>query len=82
MRETKEEINARVDIMLPYFHLDIPVIGQSYLLFRTNLAPPYTFGCGPETPEAQLFAPEDIPFADVIMRQQPAKYTDPFLLFL
>ena len=66
-RETEEEVYAKVDILAPYFHLDIPVIGQSYLLFRANLAPPFTFGCGPETLEAELFAPEDIPFDDVLM---------------
>lgn len=64
-RETWEEAHAHVNILAPYFHLDIPVIGQSYVLFRSKLASPFTFGCGPETLEARLFDPSDIPFDEV-----------------
>lgn len=34
-RETWEEANARVEVLAPYAHFDIPVIGQSYILFRS-----------------------------------------------
>lgn len=61
-RETREEAGCEVRVLGPYAHLDIPVIGQTYLLFRAALEPPYTMNPGPETLEAALFAPEDIPF--------------------
>jgi ADP-ribose/FAD diphosphatase len=62
VRETWEEAAARVEIISPYTHLDIPVIGQAYILFRARLAPPYTFCSGPESLEVELFDPADIPF--------------------
>jgi len=36
---------------------------QAYILFRGRLAPPYTFAAQqPESLEAALFAPQDIPW--------------------
>jgi len=64
-RETREEVMAEVAIQAPYFHIDIPVIGQSYVLFRSTLAAPFTFAAGPETLEVALFEPKDIPFDDL-----------------
>ncbi|EIE26161.1 hypothetical protein COCSUDRAFT_10765, partial [Coccomyxa subellipsoidea C-169] len=64
-RETWEEASARVEIVAPYAHWDIPVIGQAYILFRARLAPPYTFWPGTESLETRLFAPEDIPFDQI-----------------
>lgn len=60
-----EEANALVNILAPYAHLDIPVIGQAYIFFRARLAEPYTFSSGPESQEVALFSPEDIPFDDI-----------------
>ena len=57
---------AVMQIVAPYAHWDIPVIGQAYILFRARLAPPYTFWPGTESLETRLFAPEDIPFDQVI----------------
>lgn len=37
-RETWEEARARVEVVAPFFHADVPAIGQSYLLFRGRLA--------------------------------------------
>ena len=65
IRETWEEANARVEIVAPYAHLDIPMIGQAYVLFRARLTAPYTFSCGPETLEVKLFKPEEIPFDEL-----------------
>lgn len=66
VRETWEEAAARVEGVAPYCHFDIPVISQAYILFRARLAPPYTFAAQhPESLEAALFAPEDIPFDQV-----------------
>ncbi|CAK0784711.1 hypothetical protein CVIRNUC_007915 [Coccomyxa viridis] len=64
-RETWEEANARVEIMAPYAQWDIPVIGQSYLLFRAKLAAPHSFSPGAESLETELFEPRDIPFDEV-----------------
>lgn len=64
-RETFEEANASVDIVAPYAHLDIPVIGQAYIFFRANLAEPYTFSSGPESEDVALFSPEEIPFNSI-----------------
>lgn len=52
-------------IMAPYAQWDIPVIGQSYLLFRAKLAAPHSFSPGVESLEAELFEPRDIPFDQV-----------------
>eukprot|EP00242_Pyramimonas_sp_CCMP2087_P017376 CAMPEP_0198200930 /NCGR_PEP_ID=MMETSP1445-20131203/3809_1 /TAXON_ID=36898 /ORGANISM="Pyramimonas sp., Strain CCMP2087" /LENGTH=219 /DNA_ID=CAMNT_0043871099 /DNA_START=281 /DNA_END=940 /DNA_ORIENTATION=+ len=64
-RETWEEANAHVEGVLPYFHIDIPRIGQSYRLYRGTLKPPYSFSPGPETLETGLFAMRDIPFDEI-----------------
>ena len=54
-----------MQIMAPYAHWDIPVIGQSYLLFRASLAAPYSFSPGIESLETELFKPNMIPFDKV-----------------
>ena len=54
-----------LQIMAPYAQWDIPVIGQSYLLFRAKLVLPYAFSPGAESLETQLFEPRDIPFDKV-----------------
>ena len=37
-RETLEEANAHVDCLMPFSHLDIPNIGQAYLMFKCAAA--------------------------------------------
>lgn len=64
-RETLEEANAAVHILGPYAHWDIPVIGQAYILFRAELAAPFTFSAGAESLEVALFEPDSIPFDEV-----------------
>uniref|UniRef100_A0A061S4N4 Nudix hydrolase n=1 Tax=Tetraselmis sp. GSL018 TaxID=582737 RepID=A0A061S4N4_9CHLO len=64
-RETYEEAAANVEIVAPYFHLDIPAIGQSYVLFRSKLAEPYTFSSGTETLDVKLFEPDAVPFQEL-----------------
>jgi hypothetical protein len=55
-----------VEILAPYCHFDIPGISQAYILFRARLAPPYTFAAQqPESLDARLFAPHEIPFEEV-----------------
>ncbi|EYU20693.1 hypothetical protein ABFS82_11G003700 [Erythranthe guttata] len=60
-RETWEEANADVEVQSPFAQLDIPLIGQTYVIFLAKLKRP-DFSPGPESSECQLFAAEDIPF--------------------
>ncbi|PKU83208.1 nudix hydrolase 23, chloroplastic [Dendrobium catenatum] len=64
MRETFEEANAEVEIISPFAHLDIPHIGQSYIIFRAKMKEPY-FSPGPESLECMLFTLDDIPFGSL-----------------
>jgi len=64
-RETWEEATARVQVLAPYAHLDVPRIGQIYVLFRAALLPPFTFAPGAESLEVRLFAPHEIPYAEL-----------------
>ncbi|PKA60646.1 Nudix hydrolase 23, chloroplastic [Apostasia shenzhenica] len=63
-RETLEEASAEVEIMSPFAHLDIPLIGQSYIMFRAKLRKPY-FSPGPESLECALFSLDDIPYGSL-----------------
>lgn len=60
-RETLEEACAEVEVISPFAQLDIPLIAQSYILFRAKLKNPY-FSPGPESLECALFSLDDIPF--------------------
>lgn len=63
VRETMEEAAATIQILAPYCHYDIVNIGQAYLLFRAKLVAPYEFApCQPESLEARLFSPSNLPF--------------------
>jgi len=65
-RETLEEADAKIEIIAPYVHYDIVGIGQAYLLFRAKLLSPFTFAAmPPESLDAALFAPENIPFDEI-----------------
>lgn len=61
IRETREEANAEVEILSPFVQLDIPLIGQTYLIFVGKLKTSH-FSPGDESLECQLFALDDIPF--------------------
>ena len=61
IRETFEEANARVQVIAPYAHFDIPHIGQAYLFYRARLIGP-EMGAGSESLEVKLVAPEEIPW--------------------
>lgn len=65
MRETLEEANAKVSIISMFSMIDIPVIGQSYILFRAKLTEPIFHKPGPETLQTKLFHPTEIPFDQV-----------------
>lgn len=61
IRETLEEANAEVEVTSPFAQLDIPLIGQTYIIFRGKLKKPH-FSPGPESIECRLFSLDDIPF--------------------
>lgn len=61
IRETWEEAGAEVQVLSPFAQLDIPLIGQTYIIFLAKLKKPH-FSPGPESSECRLFAFEDIPF--------------------
>lgn len=65
IRETLEEANANVSTISLFSMIDVPVIGQTYIIFRAKLLEPYTFSPGHETLETKLFDPNDIPFDEV-----------------
>ncbi|XP_047170444.1 nudix hydrolase 23, chloroplastic-like isoform X2 [Vigna umbellata] len=61
IRETREEANAEVEVISPFAQLDIPLIGQTYIIFLARLKNPH-FSPGPESSECQLFPLDEIPF--------------------
>lgn len=61
LRETWEEAGAEVEVLSPFAQLDIPRIGQTYIIFLGKLNSPH-FSPGPESSECRLFALDDIPF--------------------
>ncbi|RWR78545.1 nudix hydrolase 23, chloroplastic [Cinnamomum micranthum f. kanehirae] len=60
-RETLEEARAEVEVLSPFAQLDIPLIAQSYIIFRAKMKTP-DFSPGPESLDCALFPLEDIPF--------------------
>ncbi|KDO70915.1 hypothetical protein CISIN_1g022283mg [Citrus sinensis] len=61
IRETWEEARADVEVQSPFAQLDIPRIGQIYIIFLAKLKRPH-FSPGPESSECRLFALDEIPF--------------------
>ncbi|KNA09647.1 hypothetical protein SOVF_151660 [Spinacia oleracea] len=61
IRETQEEAGADVEVLSPFAQLDIPLIGQTYMIFLAKLKKPH-FSPGPESIECRLFALDEIPF--------------------
>lgn len=57
--------SGAAQILAPYAHWDIPVIGQAYILFRARLASPFEFSSGTESLETRLFPPHEVPFDKV-----------------
>ncbi|KAI4364006.1 hypothetical protein MLD38_020152 [Melastoma candidum] len=61
IRETWEEAGAEVEVISPFAQLDIPRIGQTYIIFLARMQKPH-FSPGPESSDCQLFSLSDIPF--------------------
>ncbi|MED6203873.1 Nudix hydrolase 23, chloroplastic [Stylosanthes scabra] len=64
IRETREEANADVEVISPFAQLDIPLIGQTYIIFLAKLKKPH-FSPGAESSECQLFSLDEIPFSSL-----------------
>ncbi|MCP3920608.1 MAG: NUDIX hydrolase [bacterium] len=61
VRETLEEACARVEVVAPYAHFDLPHIGQHYVLFRARMLTP-DYGVGPESSEVRVFGLDELPW--------------------
>jgi ADP-ribose/FAD diphosphatase len=61
VRETFEEAGARVQVVAPYAHFDIPLIGQAYLFYRARMLAP-EFYAGTESLEVKLVPLDEIPW--------------------
>jgi ADP-ribose/FAD diphosphatase len=64
IRETHEEAGARVQVIAPYAHFDVPRIGQAYILYRARMLEP-AFSAGTESLEVRFMAPEELPWGDL-----------------
>jgi ADP-ribose/FAD diphosphatase len=64
VRETFEEAGARVRIVAPYAHFDVPHIGQAYILYRAEMIAP-EFAPGAESLDVKLALPDEIPVAQI-----------------
>ncbi len=64
LRETREEANARVEIVDLYTLFSVPHISQVYMFFRATL-PNLDFSPGHETLETKLFSEDEIPWEEL-----------------
>ena len=67
IRETTEEAGARIALDGLFTVLDVVRVGQVHLFFRARLLD-LDFAPGPESLEAQLFAEDEIPWAELAFR--------------
>jgi len=62
-REAWEEAAADIEIEAPFCHFDITAIGQTYILFKGRLLPPYTYRAVlPETLDVGLYGEDEVPW--------------------
>jgi ADP-ribose/FAD diphosphatase len=61
VRETFEEAGARVRVIAPYAHFDIPHIGQAYLFYRARMITP-EYAPGTESLEVKFLPASEIPW--------------------
>ncbi|HEX7479209.1 MAG TPA: NUDIX hydrolase [Polyangiales bacterium] len=64
VRETHEEAGARVEIVAPYAHFDIPHIGQAYIFYRARMLSP-EISAGTESLEVKWVPPAEIPWSEL-----------------
>jgi ADP-ribose pyrophosphatase YjhB (NUDIX family) len=64
LRETTEESGAQVELIRLHAVYNIPRISQIYFFFLARMTSP-DLNIGPETQEARLFAPAEIPYEEM-----------------
>lgn len=64
LRETREEVNARVDVQQLYTLINLPHVNQVYMMYRSRLLD-LDFSAGDETLDARLFAEAEIPWDEI-----------------
>ncbi len=64
VRETFEEACARVEVVAPYAHFDMPHIGQHYVLFRARMTAP-GYSAGEESSDVRLFGLDELPWSEL-----------------
>lgn len=65
LRETREEMQAEVQIERLHCVYSILHVGQVYMIFLARLRSENGFAIGQETTEVRLFHPEELPFEDL-----------------
>ena len=68
VRETMEEANAAVSVLSMFSMMDVPIIGQTHVIFRAKLESPFRHSPGHETLATKLVLPEEIPLKEVSIR--------------
>jgi ADP-ribose/FAD diphosphatase len=63
-RETMEEACAKVDVSAPHALLDVPHIGQTYVVFRATLSG-VAFACGPESLHVEVVPHDRVPWDEL-----------------
>lgn len=65
IRETREEMQAEVEIQRLHCIYSILHVGQVYMIFHALLKAADAFASGQETTEVALFAPDQLPFDEL-----------------
>ncbi|MHB1667347.1 MAG: NUDIX hydrolase [Thiomonas sp.] len=67
LRETQEEAGVDVELDGLYCVVNVKPVSQVYLLYRARMLQP-TWSPGPETLEARLFSPSEVPWEQLAFR--------------
>jgi ADP-ribose pyrophosphatase YjhB (NUDIX family) len=67
LRETQEEAGLDVELDGLYCIANVKPVSQVYLLYRARMLSPH-WNPGPETLEAALFGPDDVPWEQIAFR--------------
>lgn len=64
LRETREEANARVELLDLFMVINLPHVNQVYMMFRSRLLNE-DFAPGPESLEVGLYGREEVPWDEL-----------------
>lgn len=67
LRETDEEAGAQLELGRLFAVVSVPYVGQVHFFYLARLLSEQ-FHPGPETQEARLFAPQELPWSDLAFR--------------